>query len=137
MKTWPTLLRVLLSIALILNGIGGAVAATRMATGPASAEAMARAAEAPRVTDMPCHPHHGVPASHGPGAGEPASPVKVPGPDCCKTGACTCACAQVAQVALSAFRLAAPVLEQSPAPRRLSLAYATPALPPLIRPPIG
>jgi hypothetical protein len=139
MNAWPTLLRVVLSIALILNGIGGAVAGTRMQAGQLAASTGAPSAEAGKGADMPCHAHQ-RPESGGHQAskeGSPALPGKAPVPDCCKSGMCTCACVHVAQIALSALQVTAPVLEHDLAVRRLSLTYATPSLPHLIRPPIG
>ena len=138
MKAWPTLLRVVLSVALILNGIGGAVAGTRMQAGQLAASA-APLAEATGTAEMPCHAHSGPQSSvhQASQAGGPASPGKVPVPDCCKSGMCACACAHVAQIALSTLQVTAPVLEHGLAVRRLSLTYATPALPHQIRPPNG
>lgn len=139
MKAWPTLLRVVLSVALILNGIGGAVAGARMQAGQLAAPTAAPPAEATGSAEMSCHAHSGPQSSvhQASKAGSPASPGKVPVPDCCKSGVCACACAHVAQIALSTLQVTAPVLEHGLAVRRLSLTYATPALPHLIRPPIG
>ena len=138
MKVWPALLRVLVSIALILNGVGGAVAATRMHVAPvATVEQMA----SPKVasTGMPCHEHQvaqtAADAQHVPSGPLPSG--KAPVPDCCKSGACTCACAHVAAVALPSLQRAAPVPNRNLAIRRLPMSHAAPALPHLIRPPIG
>ena len=135
MKAWPTLLRVVLSIALVLEGVSGAVAATRMhADRMSSTDASAQV----DLDEMPCPAHQGPQGGHQASkTGSPASPGKSPVPDCCKSGMCTCACVHVAQIALSALQVTAPVLEHDLSVRRLSLTYATPSLPHLIRPPIG
>jgi hypothetical protein len=138
MTVWLTLLRVFLSVALVLNGIGGAIASTRMhADQAATVERSASSKMA--STGMPCHEHqlaqagegHSVPPS------DPAPSGKSPTPDCCKSGICTCACAHAAQVALPAFQAAVPAPDHSLAVNPLALAHAAPALPHPIRPPIG
>lgn len=116
MKAWPSLLRVIVSIALVLNAIGGAAAGTRMDVD--QVPAMERASHDAVDTGKPCH--------------EPQTAV----PDCCKSGACTCACAHLAAVALPSLQQTALVPNRNLAVQRLQMSHASPALPHLIRPPI-
>lgn len=131
------LLRVLLSIALILNGIGSGVAATRMHANQMSDADHSSSAMATSAT-KPCHQHQGS----GNGAGHPSpqsdpDPGKATVPDCCASGLCACACAHAAQVALLAPSRLLPVPSGSLVVKQLPLEHAAPALPHLIRPPIG
>ncbi|MBS0576409.1 MAG: CopL family metal-binding regulatory protein [Proteobacteria bacterium] len=130
------LLRLLLCLSLLVNGVASAVAMPSMEAVAPDAHAMAAASSA---SATPCHeqgqaaiPHQGVKMlahMHG-------KPQRQPKPDCCKSGACDCACTQLAQV-FSVAPLVASVIPQAtvlppPEPQR-----AAPALPHLIRPPIG
>lgn len=137
----PTvLLRLLLSLALILNGIGGAVASTGMQMehmgwmhGAMHADAAEQSAQ------PPCHEHAGVTSSDkGTDSGATANtPAKTKqSPDCCKSGTCRCLCVHQSQVAITAL-LPAPVIEHAGVMRPLKPGHAAPALPHLIRPPIG
>ena len=138
MTSWSALLRVFLSIALVLNGIGGAIASTRMHLDqPSTAEQAASQKVA--STAMPCHEHQNVPVAQG-HAGQTSDPApsgKAPAPDCCKSGAGACAGAHAAQVAFAVLQAAVPVLNRSAAVKPMLLAHAAPELPHLIRPPIG
>src|SRR3546814_7838362 len=77
------LFRLLLSVALVLNGIGGAMAATRMHVEQASTAEQVRM---PASAGMPCHDEQG--AAEG-DAGAPHE--ESPAPDCCKSRLCACA----------------------------------------------
>src|SRR3546814_19981290 len=115
MTPWSALLRVLLSLALVLNGVGGAIAATRMqADQPLTAQTTAPQA---RGTQMPCHEHHVVQQSAS-GSLEQTLPTPVPAkspkPDCFKPQTCTSPCVQIAQVILPAFIGPYPVPHTSP-----------------------
>lgn len=137
MKVWPALLRVLVSFALVLNGIGGAVAATRM-----DIDRMPMLEHAsPKVegTVMPCHEHPNTQTAGHPQqvSSDPLPSEKTPTPDCCKAGACTCACAHVTAVTLPSLQRAAPIPNRTPAVQWVPLSHVAPALPHLIRPPIG
>lgn len=158
MSFWPTLLRVLLCLVLALNGATSAVAATRMQLGHsghpglqatimvASTTAAPMAAAAASDDGMPCHQAQHEPAraaSDSPIADDATAAGSTPATstssatDCCGSDTCTCACMHAAQAALPITTVAASVIEHSQAARWLPSAHATPALPHLIRPPIG
>src|SRR3546814_7862450 len=109
MKACPAVLRVLVSIALILNATGGAVAGTRVHVDqvPTVEHASHHAAS----TGIPCHESRTAQtAADTPPAPSDSLPSgKAPVPDCCQSGACTCACAHVAAVALPSFQRTALV----------------------------
>jgi hypothetical protein len=91
---------------------------------------------------MPCH-HHDVTIKPPPTDvssahdGSTHGKGKHPSPDCCKTGSCRCACVQTMQVVAAAWTAPAQLLNQAASLRPLPLGHAEPALPHLIRPPIG
>jgi hypothetical protein len=120
------LLRVLLVLALVLNGIGSAVAGVHAHAGHADAvPAQALASDA----DAPCHEPAPVPAPEPVAAGDAA--------DCCEGARCDCACT-AAGATVAAFEL--PTLATPPvalATHRLDAGHRAPALAHLIRPPIG
>ena len=127
------LLRLLLCLAIVVNGIGGAQATARMAV-----------MHMPAVTTMtneargmpPCH-HPATHAAATASTGTHARASTAGHDDCCKDGRCDCPCApslpqlaaalQVPVVIAAATRDVAVPLPQ----------HATPRLPHLIRPPIG
>lgn len=141
------LLRVLLSVSLIANGIGFAQASTRMQLAHASHSTVSPAAEAPPPAE--CHEPPGAPSGkvgqavphtavgHG-NAGAPSPDhASVEDMECCDGGNCQCVCTQQA---FAAFALAiAP--GTTPVHTAVLLEgtsqHASPWLPHLIRPPIG
>lgn len=129
MPAWPLLLRLLLAVALVFNG-----AATAMA--PVHAGHVAGHTVAPPVpaakAEMPCPGHHEAAEADQPSAfgDQPASP------DCCKSGACRCACAQSTPVVIMNPDVAAPVIEHAESVRPMAPGHADAASPHLIRPPI-
>ena len=134
------LLRVLLSAALILNGISSAVASAQMArvatTAAPTADAHAQhAATAPAHSHDACHDHAATtsPEHDGPAAGGGHGKH---GPACCQAGMCACHCAQQAQVAFVPPALASPQVAHAASVRAMSSAHESPRLPHLIRPPI-
>ena len=145
MSTRFILLRVLLSLILVMNGATSAVAATHMQmTHLAVQTKKEAAANMPQTAtaDMPCHHHDqastAVAVNDASIASDPApTKSKHPAPDCCKSGTCICVCTHFAQTTLPALNLPAPALDGNRSVRRLTLAHAAPALPHLIRPPIG
>ena len=69
----PVLFRLLLSVALVLNGIGGAMAATRMHVEQASTAEQVRM---PASAGMPCHDEQGA-AEGDAGAPHEESPAPI------------------------------------------------------------
>jgi len=137
MSLWSTLLRVLLSLSLILNGVATAAAATHAHASAADIQsAIATPVKVSQsAEEVPCHEHQQAESAvtdKQPPA--PVQPATKSSPDCCKSSTCGCACVQAA---LPGVGLAAPVLEHSRSVRQLTPAHAAPALPHLIRPPIG
>lgn len=132
MSRWPAILRILLSLTLVLNGIGSAMAATRMQLTTAPAQ-KAEATMPDTKAGMPCHEQGAMGAGKSHGQPQEAPAV----PDCCKGGACACACTSVAQAVVLTPSLPTPVWAHAPLTKRLSLGHLDPALPHLIRPPIG
>ena len=122
------LLRLLLCVALLLNGTASAMAAARMAIPAAEPQGMAMQSAAP-CHDMATMDHAAEPAQ--------ASQGSDPAPDCCTSGICQCTCVHAAQIALP-FVLA-PAFDARGARIALSMpaGHAQPALPHPIRPPIG
>ena len=121
--------RVLLGLVLILNGIGNAVASVRMMH--AGAVETAASAEA----GMDCHGHDkGQAAEASRVAGDDPSD---PNPSCCESGACQCACMHLAQAAVSLSRATEIVISHAGAVIPPKAGHSAPALPHLIRPPIG
>lgn len=135
MFTWSAALRVLLSLALVLNGAGAAMAATQMQLGQGIAS-HSHAPASSGQSDMPCHTGHaGHAMTHADHTmpGQPSEAV----PDCCQGGICSCACMSVAQAMLPGFALPAPLWVQPQGAKPLQPGHPNPALTHLIRPPIG
>lgn len=145
MNPYSVLLRLLLVVVLVLNGTGTAAASVTMPAGMAGS-APTEIAVAPETAgaqaEMPCHEMAAeavspdmaatqASAHHPSDDGQPAAP------DCCKTGACHCACMQAAQAALPAMPAFGFVPPHSDVPHPMYLGHAEPALPHLVRPPIG
>jgi len=127
MRFRSILLRVLLCIALVANGTSAVFASTKMALGAGM--------EATTVVEQhaqpPCHDMPAMAADHV----APAPPLSHD--DCCPPGACLCSCVSHAPsiVAFGAFAL--PMRPSSAPAAALRVPFASPALPQLIRPPIG
>ena len=130
-------LRLLLCVALVFNGATSAMASVQMMQLHAQAEdAVGSAgthADAMAESTLPCH--HGEQAPQ-----ESTAPAKTrhpATPDCCKSDTCTCAC--VSPVVAMVPTLASHDVPMADAGniRPLALGHAAPALPHLIRPPIG
>ncbi|MBS1939640.1 MAG: CopL family metal-binding regulatory protein [Bacteroidetes bacterium] len=140
MRPWSILLRVLLSLTLVLNGAMSAMAATSMQMNHATTHVPIKAVA---QQDTSCHQHHQarVAASDSASSGKslPApEKSKHPAPDCCKFGTCACACTHLAQATFPTFDIGASAFDgHSSSGRWLTSAHTAPALPHLIRPPIG
>lgn len=130
------LLRLFLIAMLVLNGAWSAFASVSM--NPVMEEQASEVAAAVQV-DEDCFAHHS--AEHHPdatsiekggtGHGDHA------GPDCCKSSACRCACVHACASALPARLHVSVQLALGLDVMPLPLGHAAPALPHLIRPPIG
>lgn len=132
MPAWSLLLRLLLAVALVFNGVEPAVAAVHAGHMTAPAVVVEPAPVADEA--MSCEHHQ---------AGTAKQPQSVPveeapaSPDCCESGACRCACVHSTPVALIDLGFVAPVIEHVESVRPMTLGHADAALPHLIRPPIG
>ena len=144
MSFWPILLRALISLSLILNGSAYAVASTHMQLGhmstgtsvplsPTQAVATAEPSCGPHQTHAAATPGPLPDATHDQAPAKPQHPS----PDCCKSGSCINACTQHAQTALDMPVLRNAVVEHASNVSPLKPGHAAPALPHLIRPPIG
>lgn len=136
------LLRLMLSLALILNGMGVAAASAQMLSGMAILPASPQAENPVAKTDAsPCAEHHMTMAGKTDESADSSTPVPPRGdhpvPDCCKSSACRCACIHACP-SVTATSVQMPlVLSHDLSGRTMSLGHPTPALPHLIRPPIG
>lgn len=154
MSVWSILLRVSLCVALMFNGATTAVASVQMTRMHAGMAQQAGPTGQPETMSpaivmsdadnaMPCHQHEAQPAQStgleqgaaAPDTGSPKS--KHPAPDCCKSGMCRCACMQHAVAAIPMLPFNAATIEHADSVRPMALGHAAPALPHLIRPPIG
>lgn len=137
--------RLLLCLAFVFNGVASASASVHaMASGMPAVEIDAVAIAASGASAGHCHEYGtAMPAvatqaadmaMHDHAAGKPDSPAS---PDCCKSGACQCDCAQIASLLMPAETRAGAVFVRAPAVVALAFGHANPALPDPIRPPIG
>jgi len=135
MSIWSTLLRLLLLVAFVFNTTGTAVASVHLAQ-PGTVEAAppvkAAVAEAP-----PCHQHQPAVTVADEQPSTPVEKAKHPSPDCCKSGACRCACVHHAPALMIALGFYPLIIEHARSVRPMSSGHVAPALPHLIRPPIG
>src|SRR5688500_14901628 len=136
MLRWTILLRLLLSLAVLLNGTTAALAfkhgghdAMPATTAPALASSTADA--------LPCpeHDQAALMASEDPVTPVPAESGHPP-LDCCQSGACQCACMHPAPAAAPTIAFAAVSIGHARSARPMPTGHAAPALPHLIRPPI-
>ncbi len=134
------LLRCLLCISLILNGSGYVMASAHLQMGHMGSIAVIQ--EPAPAAMPPCHQNDdasGTAAVELPEAVQDESRAmsKHPAPDCCKSGACQCACMHQAHAVLPVQALRHDVSGHAVDVRTLQPAHPAPALPHLIRPPIG
>lgn len=135
------LLRLVLSLALVLNGMGTAAASVQMLGGMAMLPAHQAESRIAKVGASPCAEHHMAMAGQEGKSADPSTPApqggKHPAPDCCKSSACRCACVHACP-SVTATSVQMPlVIAHDLSGRTMSLGHPTPALPHLIRPPIG
>lgn len=139
MWTRSVLLRLFLIVALLFDGAASAVASVHMSDFGMAAMASQTepASGSSGSAEMPCHEGG---AAHQPNA---AMGHQIPpdsdsqSPDCCESGACRCACMHQSQAAVIAMTVIIPAIEHADSVRPMPPAHASPALPHLIRPPIG
>ena len=142
MSTRAILLRLLLCIALVFNGAASAMASVQLMQMHADGQGTA-SIPVPTMADaepaMPCH-HNGQ-ASHSQDAADAAMPSKDKqphqAPDCCKSSTCTCACVHQAAAMVPMLVFQGATLLHVGSVRSMTLGHPAPALPHLIRPPIG
>jgi hypothetical protein len=122
MTVSAVLLRVLLSLALVLNGIGSAVAAVHAHAGHADNALV----QAMAMTDAaPCHDQTPVP------------PANDDDGDCCHGARCDCTCTAPGTPVAAFVLLPHPGPAIALATHRLDAGHRAPALAHPIRPPIG
>lgn len=142
MSASATLLRLLLSLVLVLNGIGTVAASARMAGAMDGAMSGHHGALAGPASKAHCAQGHAMDAMAGDHAGHsnvPASPVSCGDhmtQDCCDSSACGCACAQTGSSALFAIAQLPLVFVHGFAVSSLSAGHIAPALSLPTRPPI-
>ncbi len=122
------ILHLLLSLAILLNGVGAARASMPIAVAPAVELAHATS-HAMHQASPPCHDAGDIQTPSGP-AGDAAT-------DCCQSGACACDCISHLQLVLVYPVLIEPGLAHATSTRSMSLGRPAPALLHLIRPPIA
>lgn len=135
------LLRILLSLALVLNGVGSAAASVQMAGGMMASESHSMRAVASEGGDSACPEHHAATAKPDADSSAlhhaPSRDGRHPAPDCCKSSTCRCvcvhACASVPVASAQASVIPAHALRIDPKVE----GRPSPTLPHLIRPPIG
>ena len=143
MSTRAILLRLLLCIALVFNGAASAMASVQMmqmhADGQGTASVPVPTMVAGAEPAMPCH--HDGQASHSQDAAAAATPSKDQQPhqtpDCCKSSTCTCACVHQAAAMVPMLVFQGATLLHVGSVRSMTVGHPAPALPHLIRPPIG
>ena len=136
MAVWSILLRLFLAAALIFNGAATAVASVhmhQMGGVPATTQPEPEPASA---EEPPCHEHASTAADQPAPAVDPDTDESQ-SPDCCKSGNCRCGCVHQATAAVLGLRSVASAIEHAASVRPMSTGHAGPALPHLIRPPIG
>lgn len=140
MTSWPTLLRVFLCLALLLNGMASAMASTRMAIAHPSHGQMAveRAASRALAQDPKCHESDPAQAAKQTetGAGHSIS-GHGSASDCCQTNPCACACVLVAPFFAPGALPGGGEYTHVRSMRALASGHTPPALPHMIRPPIA
>jgi hypothetical protein len=142
MPWFAIVLRIVLSVALILNGFGSAMAATHMHLENASTVADARTHTPTQARDdsaaAPCHDSSGIPdsGSKPQDEGETGTAKSSADLGCCASGLCSCKCVHQGQALFAPTLCSQLALEHSADVRTMTSAHASPALPHLIRPPI-
>lgn len=135
MRAQAAWFRLLIAVSLVLNGVGTAFASVQMLPGGGG-----HAGHAADTAMPPCHEGqapetstgHADTAADANGRQAPNSHA-----DCCQPGACSCPCASHASAALVGIAPATACIAHAASVRPMALGHPSPALPHLIRPPIG
>jgi hypothetical protein len=136
MLFWSTLLRLFLVVALVFNTMGTAVASAHLAY-PAPVQ-KSHASERAATKAAPCHEHLQATATDDqPAAARESARKQHSTPDCCKSGACRCTCLHHAPALMFALGFYPLIIENARSVRPTPSGHVSPALPHLIRPPIG
>ena len=155
MRLWPNLLRMLLIASLALNGAVPAMAAVQVGHGlgedsPAALmkDGSGAACHTPAGEERAPAAGHPHDASHG-GHGDAVSADMLDAAedsstahashdgDCCEDGTCRCSCMHTCHAMVRAITVVPTVIEHASSSGRMQASHAPPALPHLIRPPIG
>ena len=147
MRFSPLLLRLLLILALTANGTTSAFAATQMQVEYLDAATVDASQDQPasvQAVAPPCHEHPAtgtlsteIVEAVTAGMVDAAVDTDHGSPDCCQSAKCLCACLHnVAATAVSVHLLQVSI-DRATSVRILKMGHAEPALPHLIRPPIG
>jgi hypothetical protein len=132
MRLRDILFRLLLCVALMANGTSAVYASTMMAAGAGMAATAAVDHDAtPTCDDMPAMAHSAMAAD------QDAAAPPISHDDCCPPGACLCSCVSHAPTIPAFGAFAISVRPSAPPVAALTVSFASPALPHLIRPPIG
>lgn len=129
------LLRALLCLILLLNGMGYAHAATRMAAEMAASSKSATGAETSCHSDMPAMA--GMAGGHHPGMDDATPQQPDAAPDCCTAGSCDGPCTQHAPVVLWPLLAVAATPVPMAAPSYRADSHPSPRLLHRLRPPIS
>ncbi len=125
MSLGALLLRLLLCLGLLASGSAQAIALTHFVM----------ASHQARVATPPCHEAEDTKANGLQVHEHRAAPV-TKNPDCCKSGACECACSHGAVATMPTVQAQGRQVRHAPLVGLRVTRYASPALPRLIRPPI-
>lgn len=145
MPVLQTLSRIFLILALVLNGVGNAYASAVMVTGASQSSLDVRSTDVneERALTASCSDHHAAMTVELETT-EREIPVGAPSPgdqhgtpDCCDPSHCKCPCMHVCAALPVLVAKVSNSLGNDIGVHRLSLGHPSPALPHLIRPPIG
>lgn len=136
MRARSILLRLLLSLALVVNGLSAVHAGVFMAVDGVAHAAMAAHDAGSRDAEPPCHDAMTAVQDDAARGDEATPSPAAASDDCCPVG-CLCNCVSSAPTLVQVHALApTPLLDSGPV-SALRVPHASPALPDLIRPPIG
>lgn len=137
-------LRALLGLCLVLNGTGTAMAAVQMATTAIEGNTVASLQQSGDMTNpaaktnADCHDQDMMAdAGHSSAMTHDGTSNPHTSPDCCKYGACQCACAQHAPIAVALFMTGGSIGVTGIALHALADGRPAPAPDVLLRPPIA